>query len=123
MKDFQEEIKNLKKEIQSLKTRDNDLELILLEMQGHMIIQNQNITSPSVTHDEGNKEIIVTTDEDPYINKIEKMISHKWYRKVKLIILDQIFELIALIDYGTDLNCIQERLIPTQYYKKKLKNP
>ena len=46
---------------------------------------------------------------------LKKIISHKWYSKINLIIKDKIFELVALIDSGADLNCIQEGLIPTQY--------
>lgn len=76
-----------------------------------MIIQNQHmLASSSKKHEE--------TNEDPYINKIEKMISHKWYSKINLIIKDNFFELVALIDSGVDLNCIQEGLITTQCYEK-----
>lgn len=117
--DLQEEIKNLKNEIQTLKTRDDEIELKLLELQGHMIIQNQHrLASSSKKHEESNEEVIFSTNEDPYINKIENMISHKWYSKINLIIKDTNFELVALINSGEDLNCIQEGLIPTQYYEK-----
>lgn len=39
-------------------------------------------------------------------------------------IYDNNYELrkIALIDLEANLNCIQERLVPTQYYEKKLMN-
>lgn len=46
------------------------------------------------------------------------MISHKWYSKINLNIKDKKFELVGLIDSGEDLNCIQEGLIPTQYYEE-----
>ena len=37
------------------------------------------------------------------------------FTKVKLVINDFEIEVIALIDTGADLNCIQEGLIPTKY--------
>ena len=49
---------------------------------------------------------------------LKKIISHKWYSKINLIIKDTNFELVASIDSGADLNCIQEGLTPTQYYEK-----
>lgn len=64
-----------------------------------MIIQNQCvIVSSSKNHEETNEEIAVLTGEDPYINKKENMISHKWYSKINLIFKNKIFELIVLID-------------------------
>jgi hypothetical protein len=119
IKDLQEEISNLKNEIRILKTRDDEIEIKLLELQGNMIIQNQsnkNLASSSLT--KNNEETIILNNEDGHINKIEKLISHKWYSKINLIVKDKTYELIALIDSGADLNCIQEGLIPTQYYEK-----
>lgn len=84
-----------------------EIELKLLELQGHMIIQNQHmLASSSKNREETNEEVIVSTNEDPYINKIEKMISHKWCSKINLIIKDNFFELVALIDSRAYLNCI-----------------
>ena len=43
----------------------------------------------------------------------------RWYTKITLkIIPDYQASFIALIDSGADLNCIQEGLIPTVYFKK-----
>ena len=42
----------------------------------------------------------------------------KWYSKIKITIHNFELELIALIDTGADLNCIQEGLLPTKYYEK-----
>jgi len=46
--------------------------------------------------------------------------THKWHTEIKLVIKGEIFNTIALIDSGADVNCIQEGLIPTQYYEKTL---
>ena len=44
---------------------------------------------------------------------------HKWHSKVKIVISkDFEFEVIALIDSGADLNCIQDGIIPSKYFKK-----
>ena len=44
---------------------------------------------------------------------------HKWHSKVKIVISkDFEFEVIALIDFGADLNCIQDGIIPSKYFKK-----
>lgn len=37
---------------------------------------------------------------------------------IKLIIKGEVFVLRAVVDSSVDLNCTQERLIPTKYYKK-----
>lgn len=66
-----------------LKVRDDELEIKLIEIQGNLIIQNQNnqnITT-SYSYNRVNKET--------YISKIEKIISHKWYSKIKLIVKRQ----------------------------------
>lgn len=115
--DLQQEIKNLKREIQSLKIRDDELEIKLLELQGHMIIREQH--TPTTTYLPSSSEVKINKEEEEgYIGKIDKMISHKWYTKIKLIIKDTSYEFTALVDSGADLNCIQEGLIPTQYYEK-----
>ena len=46
--------------------------------------------------------------------------THKWHIEIKLIIKGEIFNTIILIYSGADVNCIQEGLIPTQYYEKTL---
>ena len=53
-----------------------------------------------------------------FINTISKIDLQRWYTNVKVIIEDFEVEMVALIDLGADMNCIQEGLIPTQYYEK-----
>ena len=48
------------------------------------------------------------------------MITHKWLCPITLLVKDQRFDLVALIDSGADMNCIQEGLIPTKFYEKTL---
>jgi hypothetical protein len=50
---------------------------------------------------------------------INKVCPPKWYAKVHIVVdQDFDFNVIALIDSGADLNCIQEGLIPRKYFEK-----
>ena len=47
------------------------------------------------------------------------MLPPKWFTKVKIIVFhDYHFIVIAVIDSGADMNCIQEGLIPSRYFEK-----
>jgi hypothetical protein len=49
---------------------------------------------------------------------LDRIQIKKWYSKVTIVINDFKLNVIALIDSGADLSCIQEGLIPTKYYSK-----
>jgi hypothetical protein len=52
------------------------------------------------------------------ISLINKVCPPKWYAKVHIVVVqDYAFDVIALIDSGTDLNCIQEGLILSKYFE------
>ena len=54
-----------------------------------------------------------------FLDAISRINFHKWHSKVRIVISkDFEFEVIALIDSGADLNCIQEGIIPSKYFKK-----
>ena len=47
------------------------------------------------------------------------MLPPKWFTKVKIVVShDYHFTVIAMIDSGVDMNCIQEGLIPLKYFEK-----
>ena len=47
------------------------------------------------------------------------MFPLKWFTKVKIVVShDYRFTIIAMIDSGADMNCIQEWLIPSKYFEK-----
>ena len=47
------------------------------------------------------------------------MLPPKWFTKVKIVVShDYHFNVIAMIDFGVDMNCIQEGLIPSRYFEK-----
>ena len=46
------------------------------------------------------------------------MLPPKWFTKVKIVVChDYHFTVIAMIDSSADMNCIQEGLIPSKYFK------
>ena len=54
-----------------------------------------------------------------FLDTITRINFHKWHSKVRIVISkDFEFEVIALIDSGADLNCIQEGIIPSKHFKK-----
>ena len=56
---------------------------------------------------------------EKFLETINRINFQKWHSKVRIFISkDFEFEVIALIDSSTDLNCIQEGIIPSKYFKK-----
>ena len=52
------------------------------------------------------------TFTDPQLAFVNKILPPKWFAKVKIVVsLDYHFTVIAMIDSGVDMNCIQEGLI------------
>jgi len=50
------------------------------------------------------------------MNLLSIITTHKWHTVIKIVIKNEIFTMVILIDSGgADVNCIQERLTPTQY--------
>ena len=50
--------------------------------------------------------------DNSQLNLVNKMLPPKWFTKVKIFVShDYHFTIIAIIDSGVDMNCIQERLI------------
>ena len=49
------------------------------------------------------------------------MLPPKWFTKVKIVVShDYHFTVIVMIDSGADMNCIQEGLIPSKYFKNSI---
>ena len=47
-----------------------------------------------------------------------KMIFQKWYIEITLAVHKEfLLTVVALVDLGADMNCIQEGLIPSKYYE------
>ena len=51
--------------------------------------------------------------KDEFLNIIDRMIFQKWYTEITLVVHKEFWlTVIALVDSGADMNCIQEGLIP-----------
>ena len=56
--------------------------------------------------------------KDEFLNIIDRIIFHKWYTEITLVIHKEFsLTVVALVDSGADMNCIQEGLIPSKYYE------
>ena len=56
--------------------------------------------------------------KDEFLNIIDRMIFQKWYTKITLVVHKEfLIIVVALVDSGADMNCIQEWLIPSKYYE------
>ena len=50
---------------------------------------------------------------------VNKIFHPKWFTKVKIVVSpDYHLTVIAMINSGADMNCIQEGLIPSKYFEK-----
>ena len=57
--------------------------------------------------------------DNSQLNLVNKVLPPKWFTKVKIVVShDYHFTVIAMIDSGADMNCIQEGLIPSKYFEK-----
>ena len=77
------------------------------------------------SNEEDNETVNPTTDivqeesSEKFLETISRINFQKWHSKVRIVISrDFEFEVIALIDSGANLNCIQEGIIPSKYFKK-----
>ena len=62
---------------------------------------------------------ITNASIDPQLALVNKILLPKWFTKVKIVVSpDYHFTVIAMIDSGADMNCIQEWLIHSKYFEK-----
>ena len=124
-------IQDLQKEIKDTKTEMRNLnqELTILRVDYGLInLRIKNLESTS--HIEGEEEtpslnpsdeetVNPTADMEPelsngtFLQTINRINFQKWHSKVRIVISkDFEIEVVALIDSGADLNCIQEGIVP-----------
>ena len=132
-------VQDLQKEINDTKTEMRNLnqELTILRVDYGLInlrVKNLEFTShqgdeetPSLNPSdvEVDETVNPTAEMEPepsnesFLQTISRINFQKWHSKVKIIInKDFEFEVVALIDSGADLNCIQEGIIPSKYFRK-----
>ena len=60
-------------------------------------------------------EMVQEESSEKFLETINRINFQKWHSKVRIVISKNFeFEVIALIDSGADLNCIQEGIIPSK---------
>ena len=116
IKDLQSEDKILEKEIYVLKINKS-----LNNFQQNDAIscnesENEDTNPDNVLFD--NRSNPFNNSENKRLNLINKINIQIWHSKIKLVVNDFELEVIALIDTGAGLNCIQKGLLPTKYFHK-----
>ena len=126
IKETKFEVRTLKKELTILRDNHNFLDQRLKHLENTSHRGNEEGTSFQNPSDEEVDETINPTVEMvqeessvKFLETINRINFQKWHSKVRIVISkDFEFEVIALIDSGADLNCIQEGIIPSKYFKK-----
>ena len=118
--DLHRETKETRREIGALKQNLCGLQKTQsLESTSYQI--NEESPSDNEVHqtDKPRTDAIQEPSRDLFLEAITRSNLHKWHSKVRIVISkDFEFKVIALIDSGADLNCIQEGIIPSKYFKK-----
>ena len=118
MLDLKNEFKNLKNDNQNIKQ-----ELLMLKIDKSL--DHQQIDNEQDEHKDGeesSQQAILSEKgivDHFQLSPVHKLIPPKWFTKVKIVVSpDYHFTIIAMIDSGADMNCIQEGLIPSKYFEK-----
>jgi hypothetical protein len=105
--DLQYEISIIKKDIVDLKKDLHNLKIDNKNLKQDQNSDNDDNKSDHSYEEESNNTL--NSNDDKIISLINKVILPKWYAKVRIVVAqDYAFDVIALIDSGADLNCIQE---------------
>jgi hypothetical protein len=119
---IKKDIVDLKKDLHNLKIDNKNLKQEFFkdcfQEQDHNSDNDDNKSDHSY---EGESNNTLNSNDVKIISLINKVILPKWYAKVHIVVAqDYAFDVIALIDSGADLNCIQEGLIPSKYFEKSI---
>ena len=124
--DLQHEINIIKQEISELKPKNrNNNNHIKPELIRLKVGKSDNEHDEHKDGDESSQQSLFSdkgiTDVfiDSQLALVNKILLPKWFTKVKIVVsLNYHFTVIAMIDSGADMNCIQEGLIPSKYFEK-----
>ncbi|GAV68734.1 LOW QUALITY PROTEIN: hypothetical protein CFOL_v3_12237, partial [Cephalotus follicularis] len=103
----------LQKFKQKIKKQIIHLEQILLQKHSSSSSYDKEIETLDLIEPEIQEET-----STKFINLIEKITYQKWHINNTIVIQDSFKLIIALIDSGAQMNCIQEGLIPTKFFEK-----
>ncbi|XP_030923368.1 uncharacterized protein LOC115950286 [Quercus lobata] len=126
IKDNKVELRNLKQELTILRVDHGLIDLRVKNLEFTSQQGNEEGTSlQNPSDEEVDVTVNPTADMEPepsngsFLHTISRINFQKWHSKVRIVISKNFeFEVIALIDSGADLNCIQEGIIPSKYFRK-----
>ena len=110
-----QEIIELKNEFKNFKSDNHNIkqELLLLKIDKNLDKQQSN--NEQDEHKDGNEssqQAFLSNRgivDNSQLNLVNKLLPPKWFTKVKIVVShDYHFTVIAMIDSGVDMNCIQE---------------
>ena len=122
MIDLKNEFKNIKNDNYNIKK-----ELIMLKIDKSLDKpQSDNEHDEHKDVDESSQQALLSDKgiaDNSQLSLVHKLIPPKWFTKVKIVVSpDYHFIVIAMIDSGANMNCIQEGLIPSKYFEKSTEN-
>ena len=120
-KDLQTEINELKTQVQYLKTDVMNLKTSNLTIEAKLALLEAQKADPAIPQSIPVEILGIPDTEIPtpqFLQMISKITFQKWYSIVTLVVDDISVNVIALIDSGTDLNCIKGGVIPTKYCER-----
>ena len=126
IKETKSEVRTLKQDLTILRVDHNLFDQRLNHLENNSHQGNEEGTSfQNHSDEEVDKTVNPTADmvqeksSVKFLETINRINFQKWHSKVRIVISrDFEFEVIALINSGADLNCIQEGIIPSKYFKK-----
>lgn len=129
--DLKKEIKQIKKDIRWLKSKDDKGKGKMEDVNSSIIDEDEredcgDAVFEFATQDQriiqsefSSKGLSEFSSKGLKINMIDRIITQKWYVKIYILIDDEFSVTTeALIDSGADLNCLAECLVPSKYYSK-----
>ena len=122
MIDLKNEFKNIKNDNHNIKQ-----ELIILKIDKNLDKQqSDNEQDRHKDGDESSQQALLSDKgivDNSQLSLVNKLLPLKWFTKVKIVVShDYHFTVIAKIDSGANMNCIQEGLIPSKYFENQLKD-
>ena len=116
-------MRNLNQELTILRVDYGLINLRVKNLESTSHIEGEEETPSLNPSDEETVNPTANMEPEPsnrsFLQTINRINFQKWHSKVRIVIAkDFEFEVVALIDSGADLNCIQEGIIPSKYFRK-----
>ncbi|KAK9988447.1 hypothetical protein SO802_028686 [Lithocarpus litseifolius] len=117
-----QKIVNLEDEYRIIKSDNDNIkqELLILKLDKTLDKQHSDNEQDELKQRDVSSQQALLSDTGiaDAINSLDKTVPPKWFTKVNIVVShDYNFDVIAMIDSGADMNCIQEGLIPSKYFE------